>query len=364
VRKRAALVVAVLCLESAACALGRGARVEARPARRVVRILSIDGGGIRGLIPALVLEHLEKITGRRAAEQFDLIAGSSTGGIMTLLLTRPGPGGGPRFTAKDIVELYTVHGKDLFARDAQYAQLSQNGMKLPKYPATSVTDTLRPYFDDSVMKDALTDVLVTTYDLDHRLPQLFTRIAPGEGAPYMRDVAQATSAFPGLFPPAEVSLPGGPAHHLIDGGVVFINPALLAIAEARQRYGDTDIVLVSLGTGHYEAPLPYGEVSNWGMEGWSSQLVDVLFDGSNHGVNQALNVAMPSAFFRFQILLPAANDGTDDVRPENIEALRQLTAAAIAGAPTARIVEADEPWPGRFAVLARRLAEARPGKPR
>lgn len=179
----AVLLVAGLCLESAACASGRRVSVAPPPARRMVRILSIDGGGIRGLIPALVLQHLEKVIGRPVAEQFDLIAGSSTGGIMALLLTRPGPTGGPRFTTKDIVELYTVHGKDLFSRDAQYAQLSQDGAKLPKYPAASVINTLRPYFDDSVMKDALTHVLVTTYDLDHRTPRLFTRSDPGAALP-------------------------------------------------------------------------------------------------------------------------------------------------------------------------------------
>jgi hypothetical protein len=93
------------------------------------------------------------------------------------------------------------------------------------------------------------------------------------------------------------------------------------------------------------------------------QLVDALSTVESR-VNGALNVAMPTSFFRFQVLLPAENDGTDDVRPENIQALSELTAAAIAGAPTARIVDADAPWPGRFAVLARRLAEVRPGQPR
>jgi uncharacterized protein len=72
-----------------------------------VKILAIDGGGIRGLIPAVVLADLERRTGRRTAEMFDLIAGTSTGGILACGLTRPGDGdgGAPAFTAADLIGL-------------------------------------------------------------------------------------------------------------------------------------------------------------------------------------------------------------------------------------------------------------------
>src|SRR3954452_14332493 len=83
-----------------------------------VRILAIDGGGIRGLIPAVVLADLERRTGRRVAELFDLIAGTSTGGILACALTRPAPDGGqgPAFAAADLIGLYESEGPEIFHR--------------------------------------------------------------------------------------------------------------------------------------------------------------------------------------------------------------------------------------------------------
>ncbi|NJD10182.1 MAG: patatin, partial [Gemmatimonadetes bacterium] len=80
------------------------------------RILSIDGGGIRGIIPALVLQEIERITGRPIAGSFDLIAGTSTGGILALGLARPGPAGGPAFSAAELVQLYEREGGVIFSR--------------------------------------------------------------------------------------------------------------------------------------------------------------------------------------------------------------------------------------------------------
>src|SRR5918995_672220 len=80
------------------------------------KVLSIDGGGIRGIIPAMVLARLEKQTGRPIAEMFDLIAGTSTGGILALGLTLPSDDGKPRYAAKDLLELYEKDGSRIFPR--------------------------------------------------------------------------------------------------------------------------------------------------------------------------------------------------------------------------------------------------------
>jgi patatin-like phospholipase/acyl hydrolase len=74
------------------------------------KILSIDGGGIRGVIPATVLDHIEKTVGRPIAELFDVIAGTSTGGLIALGLTCPGDAGRPKFTAEEIVSIYVDDG--------------------------------------------------------------------------------------------------------------------------------------------------------------------------------------------------------------------------------------------------------------
>jgi patatin-like phospholipase/acyl hydrolase len=329
---------------------------------RTVRILSIDGGGIRGLIPALVLQHLEELTGRPIADQFDLIAGSSTGGIMTLLLTRPGAQGRPLYSAKDVVDLYTEHGKDLFYADPAYQTQSKGGWALPKFPASSVSSTLSAYLADAELKDALTEVLVTAYDIDCRRPFFFERARARRGAGNanfrMLDAAMATSSFPAMFPAVAVrNVNNTRTYHLIDGGMVSANPGALAIARAATLFGrDAPVLMVSLGTGDFEAPLPFAQVGQWGLTDWAPRLADVLFDGVNHGVDVAMEELLHSReYFRFQVTLPAGNDGTDDVAPANLDALRQIVADAIAGTTTPDPDRPRTPWPGRFAELTRLL---------
>ena len=98
-----------------------------------MRILAIDGGGIRGLIPAIVLADLERRTGRRTAELFDLIAGTSTGGILACGLTRTGEGGGPVFSAADLIGLYESEGPEIFHRSLLRRIASVGGLTDERY---------------------------------------------------------------------------------------------------------------------------------------------------------------------------------------------------------------------------------------
>ena len=82
--------------------------------RSVRRVLSLDGGGIRGIIPALVVDHLEREMGAPASELFDLIVGTSTGGILALGLSLQDQQGGSLLAAKRMVALYERHGAKIF----------------------------------------------------------------------------------------------------------------------------------------------------------------------------------------------------------------------------------------------------------
>ena len=68
-----------------------------------IKILSIDGGGIRGIIPAIILSRIEEKTLKPIAELFDLIAGTSTGGLLALALTKPSPDSIPQYSAKKLI---------------------------------------------------------------------------------------------------------------------------------------------------------------------------------------------------------------------------------------------------------------------
>src|SRR5436190_14355285 len=200
----------------------------------VARILSIDGGGIRGIIPATVLAEVERRTGRPIAALFDLIAGTSTGGIIALALTAPGPGSGPRLSAEDVVGLYLEEGPRIFSRSVLRTVLSVDGLLDERYSDAGLEAALRRYLGDAMLADAITPVLVTAYALEERRPFFFksrrAEAQPARDYP-MRAVARATSAAPTYFEPEAVLSDRGGTVGLVDGGVCVMNPAMSAYAE-------------------------------------------------------------------------------------------------------------------------------------
>ena len=140
---------------------------------RPFRILSIDGGGIRGIIPAMVLADVERRTGRPISSLFDLIAGTSAGGIIALCITKPGEDGEPEYTAQEIAELYFERGGKIFSSSLLHQLSSVWGVLDEKYPATEVEKVFDDYLGSARLKDALTNVLVTAFEIQKRTPWFF-----------------------------------------------------------------------------------------------------------------------------------------------------------------------------------------------
>src|SRR3954463_2533024 len=102
-------------------------------ARTKYSLLALDGGGIRGVIPARALQRIEERMGRPISELFDMVAGTSTGGILALGLTAPAPGGGPRFAASDLLALYMEHGREIFPDSLYLRVRTLAGLADPRY---------------------------------------------------------------------------------------------------------------------------------------------------------------------------------------------------------------------------------------
>src|ERR1700753_3100826 len=122
--------------------------------------LSIEGGGIRGTLPAMILADLERRTNRPIIDLFDLIVGTSTGGLVALALACPDAEGKPRHTARDVVRLYDVEGKRVFSRSVWHKIRSVGNLTEGKYPAAGIEGVLQDYFGEARLKDALCDVVV------------------------------------------------------------------------------------------------------------------------------------------------------------------------------------------------------------
>jgi patatin-like phospholipase/acyl hydrolase len=297
---------------------------------RPFRILSIDGGGIRGLIPAMILDRVEKHVGRPIAACFDMIAGTSTGGILSVALTRAGEDGTPMWTAEQLIELYETEGPKIFDRSVFKALESAFGIEDEKYPRRQLEAALDLYLGQARLKDALTDVLVAAYETEQRFPFFFKRRKALEDPSHdfaISDVAYATSAAPTYFEPLKLQT-SDPVEYfsLIDGGVFASNPAMCAYAEARRHHPERTVMMLSLGTGELTRSLPYEEVRGWGLREWiwpHTPLLNVMFDGMSDTVDYQLTQLVDEGlYYRFQPTLDLARDEMDDAGPENLRALK------------------------------------------
>jgi patatin-like phospholipase/acyl hydrolase len=266
----------------------------------MIRILSIDGGGIRGIIPASVLAEIELITGKPAAKIFDLIAGTSTGGMLSLGLNIPDETGSPRNSAASMRELYETKGREIFQKTLWRKLSSMSGYIDTEYGHKFLEGILDQYMGDYTFSESITKSLVTSYDLGNREPFIFRSWEDKFQQVLMKDAGRATSAAPTYFEPAVLNIEGV-EHTLIDGGVFLNNPALSAYLEAVSIFPDEDeFLLISLGTGENTRPISFEEAKNWGKIEWAVPIFDVIFDGLNDAIDYHLTQMLGSNYYRLQ----------------------------------------------------------------
>jgi len=297
------------------------------------KVLSIDGGGIRGIIPAMLLAEIEGRTGRRIAEMFDLVAGTSTGGILALGLTKPGQDSEPEYSAKKLIELYETEGGKIFSIPVWHRIHSGWGLAEEKYPSTGIDEVALEYFGDVRLAQALKEVLIPAYEIEKRGPWFFKRWEALDSKkgfnPFMREVARATSAAPTYFEPIQLKVGSLGNRAFIDGGVHSNNPAMCAYVEARKIHPEEkEFLVVSLGTGEPTREMPYEEVKGWGLALWAQPILNVVFDGVSDTVDYQLRELLSTEegdarrYYRFQTVLDIGKDDMDDASATNIAALK------------------------------------------
>lgn len=260
------------------------------------KVLSIDGGGIRGIIPGQVMISLEdkiqRITGNpsaRLAEYFDFFAGTSTGGILNSIYLCPEASNPAkaRFSAREAVDLYILHGEEIFTSNFIRKISSLFGVIDEKYSAKALERWLLYYFKDIKLSQLLKPCLITAYDIERRRAHFFrqhdAKIAGDANDFFIRDVCRATAAAPTYFQAVDVRALNNERYPLIDGGVYMNNPALGAYSEVRSALEKPiakDMFIVSLGTGDVSKPYPFQEAKNYGALKWARPLIDIMMSGA------------------------------------------------------------------------------------
>ena len=290
----------------------------------IIKVLAVDGGGIRGIIPAVILSELQKRLGRELCQTFDLIAGTSTGGIITVGIGTACNNGKP-YSPQQLVDLYVQNGAAIFQKNIF---TPERELVLPKYSPAGLEAVLERFFGDTQFKSALTPLLVSSYDLQSQLPFFFKshRIAASDDYNWwVRDIARATSAAPTFFPPFHLQR-GKEDYALVDGGIFVNNPSMAAYIEARKLYPDArKVVVISVGTGDRQDQIKYAQAKDWGLLGWAKQIVPVLMDSVSEAVDYELQNLPECTYYRLQVKnLPLAAGEMDNVAPENLATLQTL----------------------------------------
>ncbi|MEA3557645.1 MAG: patatin-like phospholipase family protein, partial [Candidatus Thermoplasmatota archaeon] len=276
-------------------------------------------------------EDIEEMTGERTSDLFDLVGGTSTGGLVALGLLKPDERGKPEFKAEDLLELYEKNGERIFHRSIWRMVESAWSLLDEKYNQKGIESVLDEYFGETRLKEALKPIIIPAYEIESRSVWFFRseRAKYSENYDFpMKIVARAASAAPTYFEPEKVKEHKDLDYWaLIDGGVYANNPGMCAYVEAKTMFPDKDILIVSLGTGELTRRIDYKDARSWGLAQWAHPLLNVMFDGQSDTVDHQLKelLQLPGKgrrYFRFQTRLDSGNDNMDDPSEKNLSNLK------------------------------------------
>ncbi|MBE9182166.1 patatin-like phospholipase family protein [Oculatella sp. LEGE 06141] len=293
------------------------------------RILSISGGGVRGIVAAIWLNRLEKKLGSPIWQHFDLIAGTSTGAVIGCALSLG-------IDTETVVDFYLHQSRTVFPTSAarlwsRLRRTLSEGLDAPRYDGEGLARVLKQVFGDARLSDLrVKPTLITTYNTVNREALVLKNDRPHYNSLRLWDVCKASSSAPVYFP-AHLLQVGNQELPLIDGGIVANNPTACAIAEGvrinKARSSDERIdlenfVVASFGTGEVTRPIYARQTQEWGALEWVMPLIDVLFDGSADAVDYiAHHLLTDGNYFRFQTPLNRAYDDIDNADATNLSAL-------------------------------------------
>lgn len=285
------------------------------------RVLCLDGGGIRGAFTASVLEELEKSTGQPIAAHFDLIVGTSTGGILALGL-------GMGYSATELRTFYEDRGPFIFPHTSRFSRARASLRQLfnPKLDQEPLLKELKTILEDRQFGESTTRLVIPTYDaVESRIYMFKTAHSPrfiNDLDMPATDVALATSAAPTYFRAAKSKSRTGAQY--IDGGVWANDPSMVGLIEAMSFLNQTldKIALLSIGT--TTTPFTVAGNENAGAMSWNIGLIEVLMRGQAEASAAQVKLLLGERYHRIDFLAPEGEYAMDDGRHTKIEKLIAL----------------------------------------
>lgn len=295
-----------------------------------MKLLAIDGGGIRGVYASHILERIHNEHGTVFHSEFDLIAGTSTGSIIAAALAFDIP-------ISDVTDIYRKEGSNIFRPN----RWTLGGKIKPLYSSEPLRKVLVSVFEEATLADAKTRLIIPATDIGNGCVHVFKssydeRFVRDRNVKVV-DAVLASCSAPSYFSPARVG-----AYHLADGGLWANNPSLVAVTEALTRLNvdRSEIRLLSVGTGIGKNYYPisnsdkkWGFITGWGVAKFISMLLN-LQAATASNVTQLILDKHQSVRINFESDLPLSLDKVDTIDDlisqadkdftHNSEAIRQL----------------------------------------
>jgi uncharacterized protein len=323
------------------------------------RILTIDGGGARGIIPVVWLERLEQHLGGPVHAHFDMYAGTSIGAILACAIAMG-------MTAPEVHRLWVKSAALTFAKPVSLKdhgrQLMSKAGLAAKYDSAGLEVMLREIFGDLRLGDLRTPTLALSYDLQAMQVHVFSSARADHARIPVWEVCRASTAAPLFFDPhLMVFDETGHRHPMADGGMTANNPVVLAISEAMQQTTGKaknatldNVVVASFGTG---AP-PEGQTSvPKTIFGHGSAILQALITGATGTDHVTARTLLPKAnYWRFQASISERLSPLDQVA--NIEELQAVALAHLADGADHRLAQLARRLQGK--PIERRWWEAKP----
>jgi patatin-like phospholipase/acyl hydrolase len=297
------------------------------------KILSIDSGGIRGIIPALILAELEARTSLPVSELFDFFVGTSTGGMLVLGLNCPAPSGGgePQSSAAQVAGLFQLWGSRIFGTQVSKGNLTVSESTSEK----RIQEMFREYFGTTLLSESIKPTLVTAFDLLAGRPFFFRSAKVSQHSSknvFMWQAARATTALPSHFEPLHLSLASSPFGHfrevsLVDGSLFASNPAMCGLVEAHSLFSsEDDFLVVSLGCGEVPRMLPA-----FAATPKRRRMLDFSLTAQSDCVDYQLRtLLLRERYIRIQADLLAGFDRIDDASPQGLIVMKRVAQQTIA----------------------------------
>lgn len=294
-------------------------------------ILSLDAGGIRGVMTLEVLKGVEKcleMSGKGSIrDYFDMVVGTSTGGIISAMLLHPEK----RYTASEISDFYFKEADRIFYKDLWYNLRSMWGLLSPRYKTSSFEKVVYKMFGDTEVKSLTKPCVINSFDIKGMKPLIFKSHKAKDSGKHnfmLRDAVLSTAAAPTYFKARRVVSDDHTRYIAIDGGVYSTNPSMIAYTEAKKVFKTTDIRILSIGTG-FKDRLDEDDIYDKGLLGWTVPISSIMMDSgketASYEADAIMNDSYTTRYLRIDGELPSDIDPRMDLTDrDNMQKLKKF----------------------------------------